>query len=57
MSRWYQTLDRGAQGQGIEQHVLDKLGLANRTHIATRARGGLRTEQPHRPRSRSTAPG
>jgi DNA-binding CsgD family transcriptional regulator len=27
------------------QHILDKLGLANRTHIATWARDGLRTEQ------------
>ena len=28
------------------QHILGKLGLANRTHIATRARDGLRTDQP-----------
>jgi DNA-binding CsgD family transcriptional regulator len=28
------------------QHILGKLGLANRTHIATWARDGLRTEQP-----------
>ena len=28
------------------QHILGKLGLANRTHIATWARDGLRTDQP-----------
>jgi DNA-binding CsgD family transcriptional regulator len=28
------------------QHILNKLGLANRTHIATWARDGLRTDQP-----------
>jgi DNA-binding NarL/FixJ family response regulator len=28
------------------QHILGKLGLANRTHIATWARDGLRADQP-----------
>jgi DNA-binding CsgD family transcriptional regulator len=28
------------------QHILNKLGLANRTHIATWARDGLRTDRP-----------
>jgi DNA-binding NarL/FixJ family response regulator len=28
------------------QHILGKLGLANRTHIATWARDGLRAGQP-----------
>ncbi len=37
---------RGLLLTEIEQYILDKLGLVNRTHIATRARDGLRTEQP-----------
>jgi DNA-binding NarL/FixJ family response regulator len=28
------------------QHILGKLGLANRTHVATWARDGLRTDRP-----------